>query len=461
MNSTIAAISTAPAAAGIGVVRLSGPEALVVADRIFRSPRKGQSLKELPGYTARFGHVYDREGDIDECVALVFHAPHSYTGENMAELSCHGGLYLLQRVLRAALEAGARPAGPGEFTRRAFVNGKIDLTRAEAVMDLIAADGRLAAKTALAAREGAIFQKLRRLKEDLTGVCAGIAAYVDYPDDDIPELAPDELQAALDRSEAILTALLSTFDAGRIVREGIDTVIAGSPNVGKSTLMNLLAGCERSIVTSAAGTTRDIVEETVRVGDVKLRLSDTAGIRDTDNEAEAIGVDRARKRMESALLLLCVFDGTRPLDENDRAVARAAAGKTAIALINKADVTGSEDRLTEEDRVLLQDCFSRIVALSALEGSGRRELEQAVQDVTGVERLAEADAVLATERQRQCAETCLACIQEARQALEAGLTLDVIGASLDGAIAAVGQLTGETATEAVVNEIFARFCVGK
>lgn len=379
----------------------------------------------------------------------------------MAELSCHGGLYLLQRVLRAALEAGARPAGPGEFTRRAFVNGKIDLTRAEAVMDLIAADGRLAAKTALAAREGAIFQKLRRLKEDLAGVCAGIAAYVDYPDDDIPELAPDELQAALDRSEAILTALLSTFDAGRIVREGIDTVIAGSPNVGKSTLMNLLAGCERSIVTSAAGTTRDIVEETVRVGDVKLRLSDTAGIRDTDNEAEAIGVDRARKRMESALLLLCVFDGTRPLDENDRAVARAAAGKTAIALINKADVTGSEDRLTEEDRVLLQDCFSRIVALSALEGSGRRELEQAVQDVTGVERLAEADAVLATERQRQCAETCLACIQEARQALEAGLTLDVIGASLDGAIAAVGQLTGETATEAVVNEIFARFCVGK
>ena len=443
MNSTIAAISTAPAAAGIGVVRLSGPEALVVADRIFRSPRKGQSLKELPGYTARFGHVYDREGDIDECVALVFHAPHSYTGEDMAELSCHGGLYLLQRVLRAALEAGARPAGPGEFTRRAFVNGKIDLTRAEAVMDLIAADGRLAAKTALAAREGAIFQKLRRLKEDLAGVCAGIAAYVDYPDDDIPELAPDELQAALDRSEAILTALLSTFDAGRIVREGIDTVIAGS------------------IVTSAAGTTRDIVEETVRVGDVKLRLSDTAGIRDTDNEAEAIGVDRARKRMESALLLLCVFDGTRPLDENDRAVARAAAGKTAIALINKVDVTGSEDRLTEEDRVLLQDCFSRIVALSALEGSGRRELEQAVQDVTGVERLAEADAVLATERQRQCADTCLACIQEARQALEAGLTLDVIGASLDGAIAAVGQLTGETATEAVVNEIFARFCVGK
>ncbi len=205
------------------------------------------------------------------------------------------------------INAGAAAAGPGEFTRRAFVNGKIDLTRAEAVMDLIAADGRLAAKTALAAREGAVFHKLQQIKDELAAASAAVAAYVDYPDEDIPELEPEQMRNTLDGAETALTELLSTFDAGRILREGVDTAIVGSPNVGKSTLMNLLSGCERSIVTSAAGTTRDIVEETVRLGEITLRLSDTAGIRQTDNEAEAIGVDRARQRMESALLfVVCV-----------------------------------------------------------------------------------------------------------------------------------------------------------
>lgn len=461
MISTIAAISTAPAAAGLGVIRLSGPEAIVIADRIFYSPNPQKKLKALPGYTARYGRVYDEEGPIDECVALVFRAPHSYTGEDVVELSCHGGTYLLQRVLRAAINAGAAAAGPGEFTRRAFVNGKIDLTRAEAVMDLIAADGRLAAKTALAAREGAIFHKLQQVKDELAAASAAVAAYVDYPDDDIPELEPEQMRNTLNRAETALAELLSTFDAGRLLREGIDTVIVGSPNVGKSTLMNLLSGCERSIVTAAAGTTRDIVEETVRLGEITLRLSDTAGIRQTDNEAEAIGVDRARKRMESALLLLCVFDGTRPLDDNDRAVAREAETKTAVALLNKSDRFSGNPGLTEEDCALLRRCFSRVVTLSARTGEGRCELEQAVRDLTGLERLNEADAVLATERQRASAAACLSCVREAREALETGLTPDAVGVSLDGAIAAVGELTGETATEAVVNEIFSRFCVGK
>lgn len=459
LSSTIAAISTAPAAAGLGVIRISGPDALVIAEAVFRPADRKKRLSALPGYTALYGHVYDREGDVDECVALVFRGPRSYTGEDVVELSCHGGLYLTRRVLRAVLAAGASPAGPGEFTRRAFIGGKIDLTQAEAVMDLIAADSRVAARTALAAREGILYKRLETVREELVGAAAALSAFVDYPDDDIPELEGSELAAALRRAEGILTVLLSTFEAGRVAREGVDTVIAGSPNVGKSTLMNLLAGCERSIVTSAAGTTRDVVEETVRLGDVLLRLSDTAGIRRADNEAEKIGIDKARRRMSSAALLLCVFDGSRPLDDSDREVAEEAARQRgecpSIALINKTDKP-----LKIDEQYIIQH-FQQVIHISALTGGGRDELERAVRLVTGIERLEGQETVLSTERQRVCAQRCLTAVQEALSAWEAGITSDAVGICLDDAISALLELTGERATEAVVEEIFARFCVGK
>lgn len=451
----IAAIATPPAPAGLGVIRLSGAGATEVAARLFRPARKNASLSGAAGYTALYGHVFDSEGDIDDCVALVFRAPHSYTGEDVVELSCHGGVYLLRRVLRAALDAGASPAAAGEFTRRAFVNGKMDLTGAEAVMELIAADGRLAAKTALAAREGNLYRRLEAVKADLLACAAQFAAYVDYPDEDIPELRDDALSATLLRTETALRDLLSTFEAGRVLREGIDTAIVGSPNVGKSTLMNLLAGCERSIVTPVAGTTRDVVEETIRLGDVTLRLADTAGIRDTEDQAEVIGVQRARSRLASAALLLVVFDGSRPLTPDDLALMDAAAGTAAIALVNKADCPLCAD--TER----IRSRFPHTVVLSARTGEGLRELEQAVAAVTGVERLDAAEPLLATERQRSCARRCLDCILEARAALEGGLTLDAVSVSVDGAISAILELTGERATEAVVDEVFARFCVGK
>ena len=335
--STIAAISTPAAAAGLGVVRLSGPEALAIADGVFRPADSARKPSALAGYTAAYGHVADADGDIDDCVALVFRAPHSYTGENVVEFSCHGGLYLLQRVLRACLAAGARAAGPGEFTRRAFMNGKMDLTQAESVMGLIAADGRLAARTALAAREGAVYRRLRGIQDRLLAVAAQFGAYIDYPDEDIPELEPSALAATLDEAERGLTALLSTYDAGRVLREGVDTAIVGSPNVGKSTLMNCLAGCQRSIVTDMAGTTRDVVEETVRLGEVTLRLADTAGLRETADTVESVGVELARQRMEQAALVIAVFDGAVPLTAEDRTLAEGLSDRAAIAVVNKAD----------------------------------------------------------------------------------------------------------------------------
>ncbi|HCA29041.1 MAG TPA: tRNA uridine-5-carboxymethylaminomethyl(34) synthesis GTPase MnmE [Ruminococcaceae bacterium] len=455
MSRVIAAISTAPVPAGLGIIRVSGDAALEVAAKIFRPISKSRNLISAAGYTALYGWVYDDEGDIDECVALVFRAPHSYTGENVVELSCHGGLYLLQRTLRALFQAGAVPAEAGEFTRRAFINGKIDLTRAEAVMDLISANGRLAAKTALAAREGALYQKMRDVLDSLTAAVANIAAFVDYPDDDIPDLEPSALQQVLEHALQSLNDLLVKFDVGKIVREGIDTVIAGRPNVGKSTLMNLLAGCERSIVTSVAGTTRDIVEETIRLGDVVLRIADTAGQRATADEIERIGVQRARQRMERAALVLAVFDGSEELTEDDLEIARTAAALTSIAVINKAD----KGFIINQEYI--KGLFEHVVILSAQSGKGIDELEAAVCDVTGIAALNVSEPILATERQRECARKSLDCVKEGLEALSMGYTLDAVGVSIDGAIGALLELTGERTTEAVVDQVFARFCVGK
>lgn len=455
MASVIAALATPAATGGLGVIRVSGDGAIAVAERVFRPLNHNKTLAAMDGYTAAYGHVYDRDGDIDECVATVFRAPHSYTGENVVELSCHGGVYLLQRTLRALFEAGARPAEAGEFTRRAFLNGKLDLTRAEAVAALIAADGKLAAKTALATREGAVFYRLQDLKDRLIGLQAQFSAFVDYPDDDIPDLQPKTLRDTLETAAADLKSLLSTYDAGRVLREGVETAIVGSPNVGKSTLMNLLAGCERSIVTDIAGTTRDVVEETVRVGDVCLRLADTAGIRHTADRVEAIGVERSRRKLEQAALILAVFDGSRPLTDDDRQLIDTLPPETTIAVVNKQDLT------QKIDNSYILDKFQQIVYTDAKNGVGLDRLTAAIEQVTGVNRLTGEQPVLATERQRDCARRALGCVQEARDALDAGMTADAVSVSVDGALDAILELTGERATEAVVDGIFARFCVGK
>lgn len=455
MSKVIAAISTPASSSGLGVIRISGEGAVALAAQVFCPKHKHRDLPHLGGYQAVYGHVADADGVIDECVATVFRAPHSYTGEDVVEFSCHGGVYLLQRTLRALFTAGAVPAAAGEFTRRAFLNGKLDLTRAEAVMELIGAEGRLAAKTALAVREGAIFQKLQPVKQELIDLQAQFSAFVDYPDDDIPELEPAMLESQLAQTWQVLNSLLVSYDAGRVLRQGIDTVIVGSPNVGKSTLMNCLAGCDRSIVTDVAGTTRDVVEDTVRLGEVTLRLSDTAGIHHTEDKVEAIGVERSRRRLESAALILAVFDSSRPLSSDDRELIQSLPSATTIVILNKQDLP------SKIDEQYIRNNFQHIVFMKASTGEGKSDLERAVGEITGINRLDEADPLLATERQRDCVYRAAEAVEEALTAVKGGMTQDAVSVSVDGALSALLELTGERATEAVVDGIFARFCVGK
>ena len=314
--STIAAVSTPNAVGGIAVIRISGENALGVADRIFTSV-SGKKAADMEGYTCAYGYAHDGDERLDDCILTVFRAPHSYTGEDTAEISCHGGIYVTRRVLRAALANGADNALPGEFTKRAFMNGKLDLTQAEAVMDVISAKSERELKLAEELRSGSAFRMAEACSQKLMKVLGDLAAWADYPEEDIPEVEPKALCAELREIRGELFRLIENYDAGRIVREGVSTAIVGKPNVGKSTLFNLLSGCQRSIVTDIAGTTRDIVEETVRLGDIVLRLSDTAGIRETADFIEGIGVEMAEKLIDSAELIIAVFDGGCPCTADD------------------------------------------------------------------------------------------------------------------------------------------------
>lgn len=295
--STIAAVSTPRAVGGISVIRISGENAFYVADKIFKPVSSGILPSEMSGYTCAYGHIAGGGRVIDDGVLTIFRAPKSYTGEDVAEISCHGGIFVTEQILRLIFENGASPAKAGEFTKRAFLNGKMSLTQAEAVMDVISASGKAELRCASALRDGALFRRIKNISDGVLKLLGSLAAWVDYPDDDIPAVDGDEIYRVLENAVFALDGLLSSYDSGRIIRNGIDTAIVGRPNVGKSTLMNLLAGCERSIVTDVAGTTRDIVEESVRLGDIVLRLSDTAGIRETGDIVENAGLSLRGKSL--------------------------------------------------------------------------------------------------------------------------------------------------------------------
>lgn len=454
MEKTIAAISTPLAVGGIAVIRISGEKAIEIADRVFHAKSKKPLLSQK-GYRASFGSIIKENEIVDEVVATVFRAPKSYTGEDIVEFSCHGGLLLSQKILRMVLDAGAVPAEPGEFTKRAYLNGKMDLTKAESVLDVIQASNDNALKMAATAMEGKLYQELQQIKERLLHIAAHLGAWADYPEEEIEEVDNEQLLLQLQEMRQKLQNYLQTYDQGKILREGVETVIIGKPNAGKSTLMNLLSGYEKSIVTDIAGTTRDIVEERVNIGDVVLNLADTAGIRNTKNTVEKIGVDRTYKKMNKASLVLVVFDNGDPLTEEDREIIEKTNQMQSIAVINKTDL---ENRL---DVSTIKRAYDHVVFISAKEEQGMDVLRKTISELLKLDVVQLQNPILANERQRNCAVRAKAALDESVQALEAGFTLDAVTVSVEAAIENILELTGERAVESVVDAVFANFCVGK
>lgn len=452
--STIAAISTAQGQGGIGVIRVSGEQAFTIVDKIFKSV-SGKKIMDIKGYTALFGHIYNNEEVLDEAVVLKYVAPKSFTGENVVEISCHGGMYITKEVLNAVIMAGASLAEPGEFTKRAYLNGKMDLTEAESVMDIISAKSKSAARAALFVKDGALFKKSQQVKQLLLDKAAHLSAWADYPEEDIPEVSEDSIMEAIEESISILEKLLSTYDMGQVVKEGIDTVIAGRPNAGKSTLMNLLVGREKSIVTNIAGTTRDVVEDTVLVGNVMLKLSDTAGIRDTDNEIEKIGVQKTFDKINGAGLVIALFDNNKELNSEDIDLINKIKDMPCIAVINKIDL---EDKV---DKKYITDNIDNVVYISAKQQDNIDELKNMIEKIAGTEDFDPSAGIIANERQRNAIRNAVNSLYEAKESLAMGMTMDAITVSLQETIDYLLELTGEKAGEEIVDSVFHNFCVGK
>lgn len=452
--STIAAISTAQGQGGIGVIRVSGEQAFTIVDKIFKSV-SGKKIMDIKGYTALFGHIYNNEEVLDEAVVLKYVAPKSFTGENVVEISCHGGMYITKEVLNAVIMAGASLAEPGEFTKRAYLNGKMDLTEAESVMDIISAKSKSAARAALFVKDGALFKKSQQVKQLLLDKAAHLSAWADFPEEDIPEVSEDSIMEAIEESISILEKLLSTYDMGQVVKEGIDTVIAGRPNAGKSTLMNLLVGREKSIVTNIAGTTRDVVEDTVLVGNVMLKLSDTAGIRDTDNEIEKIGVQKTFDKINGAGLIIALFDNNEELNSEDIDLINKIKDMPCIAVINKIDL---EDKV---DKKYITDNIDNVVYISAKQQDNIDELKNMIEKIAGTEDFDPSAGIIANERQRNAIRNAVNSLYEAKESLAMGMTMDAITVSLQETIDYLLELTGEKAGEEIVDSVFHNFCVGK
>ena len=443
---TIAAIATAAVPAAVGIVRLSGEHTFAVLDTLF-APASGALMSQQPPRRMVYGAVRDAQGRvIDHALAVRFSAEHSYTGEPGAEIHCHGSPVVLNETLAAAFAAGARQAQAGEFTKRAFLNGKMDLTEAEAVVDLVDAETAEAARNAAGQVDGALRRLAESAYDKLLDIASRFYAVVDYPDEDIEDASPAEVEATLQETEAALSDLLSTYARGRFVKSGVATAIIGAPNAGKSSLLNRLVGYDRAIVTDIAGTTRDTVEEKALVGGVLLRLIDTAGLRETDDAVERLGVERSRRAIESADLILALIDGSRPQTPEDKetlALAKAS-GKPYLLLRTKRDLGGSGEG----------------IAVSNTTGEGFGALEAAVTALfptlppkTGT--------LLTNARQADAVTRTLASVRAALSALRGGMTADVVLTEVEAASNALGELTGRTAREDMVARIFERFCVGK
>lgn len=452
---TIAAIATGSQVSAIGIVRVSGPEAIPLMDRVF-APSDGRPMSAHADRKLVYGALSGADGAVlDYCLCTVSRAPHSYTGEDTAELQCHGSPVVLSEALNTLFKAGARQAGPGEFTKRAFLNGRMDLTEAEAVIDVIEAESAAAAANAAGQLAGAVTRRTDAVYDLLTDMAAHFAAALDYPDEDIEPFELEGYASRLDGAIEALESLCATFERGRVLREGLRVSLIGRPNVGKSSLLNALLGYERAIVTDEPGTTRDTIEEKTVLGGVLLRLTDTAGLREAGGEVERLGVRRALQAAEGSDLVIAVFDGAEPLSERDEetlAVARRA--RRAVAVVNKSDL---HRRL---DTARLPDCFEHVVSISARTGRGLDALAAAVREMFPAPE-APAGEILTNARQADAVGRALVSLRAARDAMREGVTPDAVLTETEQAQQALGELSGRSVTDDVTDRIFSRFCVGK
>lgn len=456
-ETTIAAIATAPGEGGIGVVRISGIDAVRIADSIFRT-RKGISLSEAEPYRMYYGHVMKDGADVDEGLAVIFKAPHSYTGEDAAEIQLHGSPEALRETLELAMEKGAQQAPRGEFTKRAFLNGRLDLTQAEAVMDIISARGGASLAQAESHLSGKLSRFVRENREHLKDFIAKLEVTIDYPEEDLEDLTLEEIREGVDCLEKELAALLERSKEGRIIRDGLRTVIVGRPNAGKSSLLNAFLQEDRAIVTDIPGTTRDTIEESIKIGGVPLVLMDTAGLRETDNKIEQIGIEKAKESMRKADLILAVIDCSVPLEAEDRELLVSLKGRKAIVILNKNDMT----RAVSEEEVRELSGGASCIFVSALYQSGLDEVRNELRRITARQ---DADAgrelFLTNLRHVDLVKKALEAVRRAQDSIAQQMPEDCIVVDLTEAWNLMGEITGDTVDNELINTIFDRFCVGK
>lgn len=456
-SDTIAAIATALTNSGIGIIRVSGNEAFDIVDRIFRPKNKRKKLKEEKTYTVHYGHIQDGDEIIDEVLAIIMRGPHSYTAEDTVEIDCHGGVLVMKKILETVIKYGARMAEPGEFTKRAFLNGRIDLSQAEAVIDVINSKNNYALKSSVSQLSGSMSKKVKELREKLLFEIAFIESALDDPEHISLDGYPEKLKVTVNDMQEELNRAISTFDSGRVLSEGIRTVILGKPNAGKSSLMNVLVGEERAIVTDIAGTTRDTLEENIRLHGISLNIVDTAGIRETEDVVEKIGVDKARANADDADLLIYVVDGSCPLDENDYQIMNLIEGRKSIVLLNKTDL---EMVLTPEE--IKEKTGKEVVAVSAKEQRGIDLFEEKIKELFLSGEIDFNDEVMITNvRHKTAMSEALKSLSLVKQSIEDQMPEDFYSIDLMNAYEQLGTIIGESLEDDLVNEIFNKFCMGK
>ena len=456
-SDTIAAAATAMSSSGIGIIRISGEEAFSIMKKIFRPYRKEKDMSAQPSYTVHYGTVEEGEEVLDEVLVLLMRGPHSYTAEDTVEIDCHGGRLVMQRILDLVIKNGARPAEPGEFTKRAFLNGRIDLSQAEAVMDLIQSRNRMALKSSVSQLQGSVRQQIEKLRSQILYETAFLEAALDDPEHISLDGYSEELLKKVEVICGEIEKLLKSSESGRILKEGIKTVILGKPNAGKSSLLNVLLGEERAIVTEIEGTTRDVLEEQLQLGDLSLLLLDTAGIRSTEDIVEQIGVDRARKQAEDADLILYVADSSRPLNESDEEILSLLEGKKALVLLNKSDL---EPVVTPE--IMRERTKHKVLLISAKEEQGIRELEEEIRSLFFQGEVDFNDEILITNARHKAAlQDARASLSMVKESIQNRMPEDFYTIDLTDAYQALGRILGEEMGEDLINEIFGKFCMGK